>query len=54
MKVLVKFSDLRKLQDKANWLKEMHDDSNRKLDTAIKNEKNFREIIKNKDKQQEL
>ena len=49
MKVLVKFSDLRKLQDKANWMKEMHDDFNRKLDTAIKNEKNFREIIKNKD-----
>ena len=49
MKVLVKFSDLRKLQDKANRMKEMHDDFNRKLDTAIKNEKNFREIIKNKD-----
>ena len=49
MKVKVKFSDLRKLQDKADWLKERYDDSNRKLDNAIKNEKSFQETIKNKD-----
>ena len=49
MRVLVKFSDLKKLQDKADWLKERYDDSNRKLDNAIKNEKSFQETIKNKD-----
>ena len=49
MRISIKFSDLRKLQDKVCWFKERYDDSNRKLDVAIKNEKSFQEIIKNKD-----
>ena len=48
MKVKIKFSDLRKLKDEKEYLKEKLEESNLKLDYAITNEKNLISEIKQK------
>ena len=49
MKVSIKFSDLRKIEDNNDWLKEKVEALNIKLDSAIANEKNLISDIKRKD-----
>lgn len=49
MRVSIKFSDLRKIEDNNDYLKEKVEDLNLKLDCAIANEKKLISDIKQKD-----